>query len=118
MSVLNGNVAETTRRAQNGDPLAGLHLSLLETLVGGDTGAQNGGSLREGEVLGEVAHIVGAADGVLREAAVREEAGLVLLRAHGLPAAEAVGAVAAAVVKPSRTHAVPNLVWVKRVVRL
>src|SRR5215831_6751801 len=62
----------------------------LEALVHGDAGAQHRCGFEEADVAWEVADVVGIRQRVLREAAVDRVAGVLLLLAQRLPAAEAV----------------------------
>lgn len=70
LGVLDGHVTETATGTDNSDKLAGASVRLLEALVDGDTGTQDGGHGLEGHLLGEAGYTVGIGDAVLLEGAV------------------------------------------------
>lgn len=59
LGVLEGEGAETTTGTGDGDPLAGLDVGALESLVNGNTGAEDGGGLLEGDVVGDLGELRG-----------------------------------------------------------
>jgi len=84
LCVLAGEGAETSAGADDGDGLAWAGARLLESLVDGDTGAQDGGDLCEVALLGDAGDVGGLCDAVLLEGAVDGVAGEEGLGAEGL----------------------------------
>jgi hypothetical protein len=68
--VLLGKGSESTASADNSDSLARLGSRLLQSLVDGDTGAQNWGDGIEGDVLVEASDVSCLGDAVLLEGSV------------------------------------------------
>ena len=68
--VLARERAETSAGTDNGDGLAGASVRLLESLVDGDTCAEDGGDGVEGDVFGYSGNVGGFGDGVLLEGTV------------------------------------------------
>mmetsp|Transcript_79432 Transcript_79432/g.174210 ORF Transcript_79432/g.174210 Transcript_79432/m.174210 type:complete len:207 (-) Transcript_79432:31-651(-) len=101
-------MAQAAASAQDRDPLAGLGLRLLQCLVGGHAGAQDGGRLGEAQGLGDLADVGRQGHSVLCEAPVGSESCLVLLAANGLPAGQAVVAITAGVVQPGMADAITD----------
>lgn len=75
LGILQSQRTETTTGADDGDGLAGAGARLLQALVDGQAGAQDGGDGVEGHVLGDLGGEGGLADGVLLEGAVDGVAG-------------------------------------------
>jgi hypothetical protein len=86
-------------------PVVGLGIRDLEALVDGDAGAKDGGAFDEADIARQTPDIVGIGHDILGESAVHRIAGVLLLGAERLPAAEAMLAVAAGGVEPG--HADP-----------
>ena len=84
LCVLAGEGAETSTGANDGDGLAWSGARLLESLVDGDTGAQDGRDGGEVALLGDAGDVGGLGDGVLLEGAVDSVAGEEGLGAEGL----------------------------------
>lgn len=102
LCVLQGKGTETTTGTDNGDGLTSAHASLLETLVDGDTGAQDGGNGGEIAALGYPCNVGSLGDGVLLEGTVDRVAGEEGLRAEGLVGLLAEVAGKAGAVQPLR----------------
>ena len=108
LRVLHGDVAEP---ADPGDHhgVAGLGVGLLQALVDGDAGTEDRCRHLEVETVRQVADIVGVRQHVFGEAAVHRIAGVLLGVAQGLPARQAVLAVAAGGVQPGHPDPVALL---------
>lgn len=109
LCVLDGNAAEAAAGADNGDCLAGADLRLLDALVDGDAGAQDGRDGLEVGALGDAGDVGGLCDGVLLERAVDGVARQQGLFAQRLVAVLAVGAAEARAVEPLDAGEVANL---------
>lgn len=70
LSVLQGKGAETTTGTNDGNGLTGAHTRLLDTLVDGDTGAEDGSDGGKIAALGYPCNVGGLSDGVLLEGTV------------------------------------------------
>ena len=90
-------------------PFAGLHLSLLESLVDGDAGAEHRRRRPPVQLLGQTADKVRIGQRVFAEAAVDRVAGVLLSAAKGFPPGAAVLAGAAGGVQPGHSHAIALL---------
>jgi hypothetical protein len=106
---LAGQRTETASSTDDGDKLAGLSTGLLQALVDGDTGAENGSDGGEVAVLGDACHVCGFGNAVLLESAVNS-----VTRKEGLGAQWLVGRLAelagqAGSVEPLDTGVVANL---------
>mmetsp|Transcript_76980 Transcript_76980/g.168267 ORF Transcript_76980/g.168267 Transcript_76980/m.168267 type:complete len:407 (+) Transcript_76980:307-1527(+) len=108
LGVLASDVAETTAGTHDGDPLSCFCLRLLQSLVGGDTGTEDGCCLNERQAIRDLAHIGGLSQGVFRKAALSRKPSLVLLTADSLPAREAVVASTTGVVQPGVSDTVTD----------
>lgn len=75
LGVLASESAETTAGTDDGDGLAWASAGLLESLVDGDTGAEDWGDGGEVNVLWNAGYVGGFADGVLLEGTVDSVAG-------------------------------------------
>lgn len=73
--ILHGQVSETTPSTGDGDIVADIDIGVLECLVGGDTGAQERGSTRRVQGLGDGSDVVDEGADVLREGTVGGIAG-------------------------------------------
>lgn len=109
LGVLEGNGTETTTGTDDGDSLAGAGTGLLETLVDGDTGAENGGDGLKVALLGDASDVDGLGNGVLLERAVDGVSGEESLGAEGLIRGLAVAAAQARAVEPLDTGVVTDL---------
>lgn len=70
LSVLASERSETTTSTDNGDPLAGLDTGLLQTLVDGNTGAENRCNGIKSTLLGDASNVSSLSNAVLLEGAV------------------------------------------------
>ena len=77
-------VPQATPGAHDGDPLTRPGCRLLQALVDGDAGAENGGNGIEGNVFGNVSNVGSFCDGILLECAVNGVAGEEGLGTEGL----------------------------------
>lgn len=84
LCVLAGEGAETSTGADDGDGLAGAGARLLESLVDGDAGAQDGGDGGKVALFGDAGDVGGLGDAVLLKGAVDGVAGQEGLGAEGL----------------------------------
>jgi hypothetical protein len=75
LCVLLGKGSESTASADNSDSLARLGSRLLQSLVDGDTGAQNWGDGIEGDVLVKASDVSCLGDAVLLEGSVDSVSG-------------------------------------------
>lgn len=108
LCVLQGDAAQATTGTDDGNGLAGAGVGLLEALVDGDAGAQDGRDGLEVALLGDAGDVGGLCDGVLLEGpvdGVAREQGLVAQR---LVAVLAVGAAQARAVEPLDAGVVAN----------
>jgi hypothetical protein len=106
---LAGQRTETASSTDDGDELAGPSTRLLQALVDGDTGAENGSDGGEVAVLGDARHVCSFGNAVLLESAVDS-----VTRKEGLGAQWLVGRLAelagqAGSVEPLDTGVVANL---------
>mmetsp|Transcript_76977 Transcript_76977/g.168261 ORF Transcript_76977/g.168261 Transcript_76977/m.168261 type:complete len:270 (+) Transcript_76977:766-1575(+) len=108
LGVLAPNVAKASAGTHDGDPLSCFCLRLLQSLVGGDTGTEDGCCLNERQAIRDLAHIGGLSQGVFRKAALSRKPSLVLLTADSLPAREAVVASTTGVVQPGVSDTVTD----------
>lgn len=107
--VLDGERSETTSGTDDGDPLTGLCAGFFESLVHGDTGAEDGCDGVEGEILGYAGNMGGLTDAVFLEGAVDGVTRKEGLRAEGLVGLLAEVAGEAGAVEPLDTDVVANL---------
>ena len=109
LRILASNRSKTTTSTDDGDPLAGLDTGLLQALVDGDTGAENGCNGVKSALLRNAGNVSSLSDGVLLESAidcVTREKSLCAERFVGL-LAEVAGK--ASSVDPFDTSVVANL---------
>ena len=97
--ILNGKVSEAAR-AGDDDPLARLRLGLLDALVGGDAGADDGRGLFGVKARRYVGDVIRIGDEMLRKAAIPRIAAELRLGADRLPGRQAMLAVTAGRVEP------------------
>lgn len=109
LAVLESDGTETTTGTDNGDVLAGADTGLLETLVDGDTGAENGGDGLEVKLLGDAGNVGSGGEGVLLEGTVDGVSRHLSLGAERLVGLVAVSAGEARVVEPLDTDVVTEL---------
>lgn len=109
LCVLDGKDTEAAAGAGNGHVLAGTGAGGLESLVDGQTGAEDGRHGGEVAVLGDAGHVGGLADGVLLERAVDSISREGGRRAQRLVGLAALLAAHARPVQPLDAHVVANL---------
>lgn len=109
LCVLQGDTTQTATGTDDGNGLAGPGVGLLEALVDGDAGAEDGGDGLEVALLGDAGDVGGLCDGVLLESSVDGVAGEQGLVAERLVAVLAVGAAQARAVEPLDAGVVANL---------
>ena len=79
--VLHREMAEAASRAGEDDPVTDLGVRVLDRAVYGDTSAEDGGSLRRGELVGDGRHVGDPRDDVLRKGSVDGEAAVFAVEA-------------------------------------
>jgi hypothetical protein len=109
LSVLNSDGTETTTGTDDSERLAGLDTRLLNTLVDGDTGAENGGDGLEVALLRDASNMDSLGDGVLLERAIDSVTREKSLGAKRLVGVLAVRAAQARTVEPLDTDLLANL---------
>ena len=100
--ILLGEGSEAATSTNDGDGLARLSTRLLQALVDGDTGAENGGDGSEVTLLGDAGNVGSLSDTVLLEGAIDGVAGEEGLGAEGLVGALAEVTSKAGAVDPLR----------------
>ena len=80
--VLSSQASESTAGTDNGDGLAWLGLGGLQSLVDGDTGAENWGDSSHVDALGQLGEGSGLANAVLLEGSINSVSGEVCLLAE------------------------------------
>jgi len=109
LGVLNSDGTETTTSTDDSKRLAGLDTGLLDTLVDGDTGAENGGDGLKVTLLRDASNVDSLGDGVLLERSIDGVTGEKSLSAERLIGVLAVRAAQARTVEPLDTDLLANL---------
>lgn len=107
--VLNCQTAQPAASSNNGYCLAGLGSRFLQSLVDGDTCAEDGGNLIERNAFWDVGHMSGRGNGILLEGSINGVAGEFGGQAEGFVGLLTEGAAQARVVQPLDANGLANL---------
>ena len=108
LRILDRDVAETAH-ARDHNPLAGPRLRLFQTLVGGNTGAENRRGINERQFVWNAPQVICLAQRILSEAAVYGITRHLLLRTERFPTSKAEFTMPAGAVQPCDSDAVAFL---------